>query len=325
VTPSLTPSPSGPPCQGCESPEIVGQFGGAGSTVFDYLICNTVDQYINFQWVSLDRPNRFGVYDSNGLVYSTGWKGFANYPGIWGPSLNTNTSGNENVCFTSLTGRYVRVDVGSADPSNPVSDYFTWDLTCLGTCPGVSPTPSVTRTPTPTPSATPPAEQCIAYRNLSNQPAFYSWISCDGVQFTNEEIINESAICARSNSLVYVSGGALTPQGNCGTPTPLASCQAVFNPNAQVVFVQFVDNTGTTQCNIVAPNETIIFCVRQGSIPVAYADFPCGTGSTIGVVITPQGTLCNGIGQCYPSEYYPITVYQGNTCDCLNLCIDANR
>ena len=214
----------------------------------------------------MDRPNRFGVYDSNGLVYSTGWKGFANYPGPWGSSLNTNTNGSENVCFTSLTGRYVQVDVGSADPANPVSDYFTWDLSCLGTCPGASPTPSVTATQTPTPTPTP------------------------------------------------------TP------PMPgISTCQAVYNPNAQVVFVQYINESNTVSCNIVAPNETIIFCVMQGSTPIGYADFPCGTGGTLPIVVTPQGTTCTGIGECYPSEFYPITVYQGNTCDCLNLCIDANR
>ena len=125
----------------------------------NYDIPNTKPKNMIFSWSSYDRPNRFGIYDSTGLLYSTGWRGFADYPGPWGSSLNTTTRGTENICFNSLTGRYVLVEAGPASPTTPESDTFDWSLDCSGVCPSPTATPTLTLTPTST--ATPTVTQTL--------------------------------------------------------------------------------------------------------------------------------------------------------------------
>ena len=101
----------------------------------DNPISSSVDDYINFIWSCSDRPNNFTVYDSTGLRWTSGWVGQANYPGPWGPSLNTPIDGSSDICFLSKLGRYVRVDAGGANPINPISDAFNYTIVCLGSCP----------------------------------------------------------------------------------------------------------------------------------------------------------------------------------------------
>ena len=146
-----TPSPT-PPCEIYETDSYT------GTTYYAYPNYNIPDakpKNLVFNWYSYDRPNRFNLYDSTGLMYSTGWKGFADYAGPWGLSLNTETNGTESVCFNSTTGRYVLVEAGPASPTTPVSDTFDWSLLCQGICPTPTPTPTVTLTNTSTPTNTP--------------------------------------------------------------------------------------------------------------------------------------------------------------------------
>lgn len=100
----------------------------------DNPISSSVDDYINFIWSSGDRPNRFNVYDSTGLRWTSGWVGQADYFGPWGASLNTPLDGSSDICFLSELGRYVRVDAGGANPINPISDDFNYTIVCLGSC-----------------------------------------------------------------------------------------------------------------------------------------------------------------------------------------------
>lgn len=54
---------------------------------------------------SYDVPNRFDVYDDEGkLVISSGWMGYATYPGPWGSSLNTSQS--KSLIFTKTKPTY---------------------------------------------------------------------------------------------------------------------------------------------------------------------------------------------------------------------------
>jgi hypothetical protein len=101
----------------------------------DNPISSSVDDYINFIWSSGERPNRFNVYDSTGLRWTSGWVGQADYFGPWGASLNTPLDGSSDICFLSKLGRYVRVDAGGANPINPISDDFNYTIVCLGSCP----------------------------------------------------------------------------------------------------------------------------------------------------------------------------------------------
>ena len=101
----------------------------------DNPISSSVDDYINFIWSCSERPNRFTVYDSTGLRWTSGWVGQANYPGPWNVPLNTPLDGSSDICFLSKLGRYVRVEAGGANPINPISDAFNYTIVCLGSCP----------------------------------------------------------------------------------------------------------------------------------------------------------------------------------------------
>lgn len=151
-TPTTTPTPTSTlvPGLGCSGGTISGTY--SGNTQYTYPnqpISSSVDSYINFSWGSIDRPNRFAVYDSTGLLWTSGWVGFADYAGPWGASLNTPSTGNSNICFLSSSGRYVLVEAGNASPTTPITDSYNYIITCLGSCPGE------TSTPTPTPTSTP--------------------------------------------------------------------------------------------------------------------------------------------------------------------------
>ena len=199
-TNTTTPTPTPPACGISKS----GSYSGNDYHQYPTQTLNdAMDEYITFSWNSYDRPNRFTVYDSVGLRWTSGWVGTANYPGPWGSSLNTAQSGSANICFLSLTGRYVLVEAGAASPTTPISDTYDWSIACNGLCPSVTPTPTITQTQTPsntqtkTPTPTPTNQSCnisksgsyagndyYAYpnQNLSNNMSEYitfNWNSYD--------------------------------------------------------------------------------------------------------------------------------------------------
>jgi hypothetical protein len=169
-TQTSTPTPTLIPGLGCSSGTISGTYSGNDFYIYpNQPVSSIVDSYINFSWGSVDRPNRFAVYDSTGLLWTSGWVGFADYAGPWGPSLNTPSTGNSTICFLSPSGRYVLVEAGNASPITPITDAYEYTLTCLGSCPG-----GVTSTPTatPTPTVTPPNSQAtLAFSFTSNAGA----------------------------------------------------------------------------------------------------------------------------------------------------------
>lgn len=86
-------------------------------------------------WEVVTRPNKFSVYtNTNTLIYTTGWKGIAPYPGPWGGSLNT-VDTNGSFTFTPILGvQYIlSVEVGNALSSSPYnkSDNFMVNIACV--------------------------------------------------------------------------------------------------------------------------------------------------------------------------------------------------
>ena len=75
-------------------------------------ICSNVSSSFYLDWVTYQRPNRISVYDANGLVVSTGWKGDVDYPGPWGLDLHTATTGITYGTFTTVSGRYLLIEAG---------------------------------------------------------------------------------------------------------------------------------------------------------------------------------------------------------------------
>lgn len=88
----------------------------------------------------VNRINRFYIYnvtDSTTTV-SSGWAGTANYPGPWGATNNTPSTGSIQFIYNSAKTYQLRVEVGGADPNNQTND--SWDVT-LG-CTYIAPPPT---------------------------------------------------------------------------------------------------------------------------------------------------------------------------------------
>lgn len=85
-----------------------------------------------FNFNANDRPNRFTVYDENGLLVATsGWVGTASYSGPWGASLSTSPSGSLTVIRDPGSTYYsLRVEAGPANPASPISDSWTVQVLC---------------------------------------------------------------------------------------------------------------------------------------------------------------------------------------------------
>lgn len=88
---------------------------------------------VNLFWnTDGDRPNRFTLYKDGFFVESTGWKGYANYPGPWGGGP-LNTAQNGTITFNPVLGSGYKlfVEVGNWDPLNNQADNFTVSIQCL--------------------------------------------------------------------------------------------------------------------------------------------------------------------------------------------------
>ena len=87
---------------------------------------------ITLAYNSISRINRFYIYnvtDSTTAV-STGWAGSANYPGPWGATNNTPSTGSVQFIYNSAKTYELRVEVGGADPNNQTNDAWSVTLGC---------------------------------------------------------------------------------------------------------------------------------------------------------------------------------------------------
>lgn len=150
-------------------------------------ICNGLTtSTIEFYWYSIDRPNRFNLYDNSGLVATSGWVGFANYPGPWGSSLSTPSSGTIGALYTS--DMYLLVEAGPADPFSPISDTWNGNFVC--------------------------STSCFQYLNEMG----FNWIGdyqdCNGTWYYGATITPGSSVCAIAGSIFNISG-TLTQTYSC--------------------------------------------------------------------------------------------------------------
>lgn len=88
----------------------------------------------------VDRINRFDIYNvtNSSITVSSGWAGTANYPGPWGMSNNTPSTGSIQFIYDNTKVYELRVQVGGADPNNQTND--SWNVT-LG-CNYIAPPPT---------------------------------------------------------------------------------------------------------------------------------------------------------------------------------------
>ena len=228
TTPTPTPTSTLVPSLGCSGGTISGTYSGNEQYTYpSQPVSSSVDSYINFSWGSLDRPNRFSVYDSTGLLWTSGWVGFADYAGPWGASLNTPSTGNSNICFLSSSGRYVLVEAGNA---SPISDAYDYVMTCLGSCPGGT-------TPTPTPTLTPTCD-CVQFVNVEvTSSGVITYLDCNGVGQSQNVGIGPEVIgvatCINKNTLGGSASFTIDSIGPCCnvvTPTPTPTSTSTNTP-----------------------------------------------------------------------------------------------
>ena len=85
----------------------------------------------------IGRINRFAVYNvtDSSTAASSGWAGLANYPGPWGASNNTPSTGSIQFTYNSAKVYQLRVEAGAADPANQLSDAWSVSMGCVYTPP----------------------------------------------------------------------------------------------------------------------------------------------------------------------------------------------
>jgi len=108
----------------------------------EYILdCSTATGTVSLAYDSVDKPNRFAVFDPSGNeVATSGWKGTASYSGPWGATLSNGNTGT--LTFTPTTCWYKLVVESVTDVS--FTDTWSVAMTCAS---GSSvPTPTITQT-----------------------------------------------------------------------------------------------------------------------------------------------------------------------------------
>lgn len=99
---------------------------------------------VTISYQAYDRPDRFNIYEDSSLLETSGWVGSDNtYSGPWGMAGSlADPDGTGSFTFTYNAGSSyeLRVDVGPANPTNPLSNSWSVTIGCI------------TPTPTPTPN-----------------------------------------------------------------------------------------------------------------------------------------------------------------------------
>lgn len=134
------PTPGCPTCQGFISGTNESQ--GSYSYPENCMFIPANVETINLQYDAQDRPNRFSVYDSNGLLLATsGWVGTATWNGPWTSIVNGNPVQNLGPGFGTLNvprdiasnGNYkLIVETGPSNPATPsnISDAWEVNISC---------------------------------------------------------------------------------------------------------------------------------------------------------------------------------------------------
>lgn len=172
---------------------VNGNYSGIDYHAYEnYYICDDLDTTeITINWVTIERPNRFSIYQDGSLVATSGWTGYANYPGPWGLSLNTPSSGQLSTAYETGLNTYVYVEAGPADPNNSINDAFNFTISCTDTC--------------------------YSYKNDSTANWSGDYQACDGTWVYYDVLIPGEVICARVGTPFTISGSDLTQFNQCNS------------------------------------------------------------------------------------------------------------
>ena len=172
---------------------VNGNYSGIDYHAYEnYYICDDLDtSEITINWVTIERPNRFSIYQDGSLVATSGWTGYANYPGPWGLSLNTPSSGQLSTAYATGLNTYVYVEAGPADPNDSINDAFNFTISCSDTC--------------------------YQYKNESAIIWTGDYQTCAGTWFYADTISPGETICARVGTPFTISGTDLTQLNQCNS------------------------------------------------------------------------------------------------------------
>jgi len=214
---------------------------------------------ISLQFVAIDRPNRFTIYEDGLPIYTTGYIGItSSVPGPWNPPGISPTG--TTFTYDSSKSYYVLVDIAA----DLITDTYTIDLTCTAPPP---PTPDSTPASTPaltpdsTPSITPdstsavtptptPVDLCDCYpyeiTNYYSGTQNINYVDCNGTPGSISVIGGGiggagNISCAQVNSLTYPGLDVCTGGG------PFVDCLEI---------VQGVSSCGSFPCPTPTPTET---------------------------------------------------------------------
>ncbi len=127
--------PNPAPCTNCPGCNCGTGFSGTytGYGYYNYpaksfdLSCLATGKLVTVYCNSVEVPNRFNIYDASGsLVASTGWIGYATYPGPWGGSLNG--PGTKYITFTKGSSNTYTLRVETS--TGPQSDAWDASISC---------------------------------------------------------------------------------------------------------------------------------------------------------------------------------------------------
>jgi hypothetical protein len=175
-------------CYVCDD-YLTGSYSGNTYHQYEpYYICDDLTTTtITFNWFSYDRPNRFNIYGPFGLVATSGWVGYANYPGPWGSSLSTPSSGSIGAPYSN--NMYILVEAGPADLSAPISDTWEGSIVCSTTC----------------------------FQYLNDSPTTWTgdYQDCNGNWYYAVSILPGASVCAVSGSVFTLFGTPLLQTYSC--------------------------------------------------------------------------------------------------------------
>ena len=298
-------------------------------------IRSTSSQYVMFFWSAGDRPNRFNVYEGVNLVFSTGWVGYANYAGPWGPSLSVPPDGSQYISFAGFTGRYVQNEAGPADPNNPVSDLYTFSMTCQEATTTTTTTTLAPATVTLSPQNSLSGSAYSIYINNVVDESFktgtrsYAAGTSIRIVYTNDtcNVTRNGSSYASNTTFSAVSGTSYTfvfPNANNWVPGIGGVCIGC------VSYINEVNDCGTTRST--TPGGS--FCNTSASYVIPDGTFhTCSGGNVFSYQVYRNSNECftgsnqwlmNGVGYSFnPANAYPNTApnwQAANIYDCYGTC-----
>lgn len=181
-----------PICSNCDD-FLTDSFSGNGYHAYSpiYICDGLTTANISIFYTADERPNRFSWYDNTGLLSTTGWVGYAAYPGPWGGSLTTPSTGILTAPYNTGQGLYLLVEAGPGNPTAPSSDSWEATINC--------------------------SISCYQYLNESGFSWTGDWQDCNGNWFYGETVLPNNSICAVYGTPFTITGMDLTQTFSCGS------------------------------------------------------------------------------------------------------------